>query len=636
MTSARGIGAQQAVLLLRNGDKVQLGGRCPADAQPPSELLSAARKAFREPKVLLRSRQSAGNGRHADVCLAYQLRVSGRPAVVAFSLRVDARVDDDALLSDIAAKVLRRGDDQVAQSLPNAQVAAVTGRETGPHRTQATPEAPAAAPVASAEAAPAADPTLIERQGRVLESLACVLDQDELERALHELANQIARSLRCQRVTVGLRPAGTVQASTRVRIAAVSGEASFDRRATLFVDIAAALTETCQHGQCVQVPLPPHPDHKRIDGDASAGTAHTADVIPRAHAALAETLHHPALLSVPLVDLQDATGALLLERDRPFTGAERASLEQLALLITPVIALKRIEALTAIGWLKRLTSRSATRLVGKRQRGVKLTLLALAAITCWSLYYPALFRIDADASIEAERQRVVVAAFSSYLGEIDRRPGDLVQRGDVLAKLDASDLELERIKWQGELAKLQKEYRAILAKRDRSQVRVLQAQISQAQSQLDLLDLRIARATIRAPIDGVVVSGDWAQALGRPVDQGERLFEVAALEDFNLVLMVDEADIGWVATGGTGALRLRSMPGNSYRFRVQEIAPVSESGEGSNRFRVKATFDTMPPDIRPGMGGIAKIDIDERPIGWIWSRKFADWARLQYWRWTGS
>ena len=69
---------------------------------------------------------------------------------------------------------------------------------------------------------------------------------------------------------------------------------------------------------------------------------------------------------------------------------------------------------------------------------------------------------------------------------------------------------------------------------------VLAAQISQTEAQLALVEDRLARATLVAPFDGVVVSGDLSQRLGSPVQLGDALFEVAPLDAYRVVLQVDE------------------------------------------------------------------------------------------------
>ena len=49
---------------------------------------------------------------------------------------------------------------------------------------------------------------------------------------------------------------------------------------------------------------------------------------------------------------------------------------------------------------------------------------------------------------------------------------------------------------------------------------ILAAQIKELDAQIELNRDRLARATLVAPFDGVIVSGDLSQLLDTPVEQG--------------------------------------------------------------------------------------------------------------------
>jgi hypothetical protein len=67
---------------------------------------------------------------------------------------------------------------------------------------------------------------------------------------------------------------------------------------------------------------------------------------------------------------------------------------------------------------------------------------------------------------------------------------------------------------------------------------------------------------------------------------------------------------------------------------VLKITPVSTAKEGRNLFRVEADLGTNAGSrLRPGMEGAAKIEVDERKLGWIWTRRLVDWVRLKSWAW---
>ena len=106
---------------------------------------------------------------------------------------------------------------------------------------------------------------------------------------------------------------------------------------------------------------------------------------------------------------------------------------------------------------------------------------------------------------------------------------------------------------------------------------VTAAQEAQAQAQLALVEERIARASLTAPFDGIVVVGDLSQQLGSPVEQGKVLFEVAPLDSYRVELQVDERDIGELSQKQRGELALAGLPFERLPFTVRQITPVSVS-----------------------------------------------------------
>jgi hypothetical protein len=130
-----------------------------------------------------------------------------------------------------------------------------------------------------------------------------------------------------------------------------------------------------------------------------------------------------------------------------------------------------------------------------------------------------------------------------------------------------------------------------------------------------------------------VIEGDLSQRLGTPVSRGEALFKVAPLDDYRVVLLVDERDIRPVNAGQEGALVLASMPDRSLPIRVDRITSVSTAEDGSNVFRVEASLMEPGVGLRPGMEGVGKVDLGQARLGWIWTRELAGWLRIKTWTW---
>ena len=129
--------------------------------------------------------------------------------------------------------------------------------------------------------------------------------------------------------------------------------------------------------------------------------------------------------------------------------------------------------------------------------------------------------------------------------------------------------------------------------------------------------------------------GDLTQSIGGPLQRGQEVFQVAPLDSYRVVLDVDETQIADIALNQNGQLVVSSLPGDNFPLVVSKITPVSRAHDGRNSFKVEARLTDTPAGLRPGMHGVAKIDIDRRRMIWIGTRSFLDWARLAAWRWFG-
>jgi RND family efflux transporter MFP subunit len=259
--------------------------------------------------------------------------------------------------------------------------------------------------------------------------------------------------------------------------------------------------------------------------------------------------------------------------------------------------------------------------------GTLVALIALLAVV------PGSYRVSARARLEGRVQRALVAAVPGYLAEANVRAGDLVQAGDVLARLDDRDLQLEKRKWQSRKAQLQLEQREALAVLDRTQVSILRAQIDQAAAELGLAEESLARTRVVAPFDGIVVEGDLDRSLGSPVEKGHVLFEIAPLDGYRIIVEVDGRDIASVKPQQRGRLTLEALPGQPMPLVVERVTPVSTAEDGRNYFRVEAALEEPVASLRPGMAGIAKIEAGRRRLLWIWTHELMDWLRLATWSW---
>lgn len=426
------------------------------------------------------------------------------------------------------------------------------------------------------------------------------------------MVNEVCSRLKCDRVSLGVERHGNVE------VKAISHTASFDRKSDLVRLIAQAMDEVIDLDVVLVVP--------QADDD---------DLGAIAHAEAARELKDVAICSVPLVDDGHAFGVMTLERSsgQAFSAADVELSKTLGLLLGPVLALKQHAERGTLDRLRAAGQQGLRAVFGPGHPGVKLMVGVAAMLLVFFTLFTTDYRISASTVVEGEVQRAAAAPFDGFIAESLVRAGDMVSKGQVLMRLDERDLRLEQTRWLAEHSQAQRKYRVALAAQDRGGMAVLAAQVNQADAQLQLVEGRLARASVVAPFDGVVVSGDLSQLLSTPVEQGKVLFEVAPRDRYRLILKVDERDITALRLGQRGELMLSGLPGEAMTFLVSQLTPVSTAQDGRNYFRVEAQLENASARLRPGMEGVGKVLVGRARLIWIWTHGLIDWLRLTLWNW---
>jgi hypothetical protein len=60
---------------------------------------------------------------------------------------------------------------------------------------------------------------------------------------------------------------------------------------------------------------------------------------------------------------------------------------------------------------------------------------------------------------------------------------------------------------------------------------------------------------------------------------------------------------------------------------------VATAADGRNYFEVEATPEASQAQasLRPGLSGVAKIEVGERSLGWLLFHRAVAWLRLSLW-----
>lgn len=452
------------------------------------------------------------------------------------------------------------------------------------------------------------------RMKLILQMVAILLEQGNLKNACSALVTEIATHLGCDRVVLGLMH------DREIKIEAVSHTVQFDAHANLINATSAAMMESLDQKEPIVYP----PD--------SSGRL----VVTFAHAELAQLSGAGGVATFPLHYQGQAVGALTLERvsGLAFDKPSLELLDGLSAMLGPLISLQRSRQRSLPAHATDAVRGTWGRLVGPGEAGFKFTAMVVSLLLLFLVFAKGEYRVSGEARIEGEIQRALTAPFQGYVRESFHRAGDIVKKGEVIARLDDRDLRLERVRFAAQRDQASQQFREAMAKRERSSARIASAQTAQAEAQIALIDEQLGRSELAAPFTGILVSGDLSQALGAPVERGQVLFEIAPLDVYRVVMQIDEQQVADIRPGQSGELVLASMPGVRYPLTVKTVTPVNMAKEGRNLFRVEAPLGVKPDGrLRPGMEGVAKVSVDQRRLIWIWTREFTTWIRHKFWAW---
>lgn len=141
------------------------------------------------------------------------------------------------------------------------------------------------------------------------------------------------------------------------------------------------------------------------------------------------------------------------------------------------------------------------------------------------------------------------------------------------------------------------------------------AQVRQKEAALRQAEVDLEHTTIRAPVDGVVVSRqvDVGQTVAASL-QAPTLFTIAQdLTRMQVDTSVDEADIGRVPLDGPAVFTVDAFPGETFRGRVVQIRKAAQVIQNVVTYTVVVAVDNPDQRLLPGMTANVKLIVAEKP-----------------------
>ena len=458
-------------------------------------------------------------------------------------------------------------------------------------------------------------PRAAQQLAPALACLAAVNEHDRFLPAAMGFCNEVAARWQCDRVGLGFLAGGYVE------LQAMSHTEKFSRKTHVVQQIEAAMEECLD--QDVEVNWPAGSD---------------AEFVHRAARELSAGGGHTAVLSLPLRQAGSGLAVLTLERaaESPFTPEEAESLRLTCELASPRLADLRhhdrwIGAKAAAGLRAGLAG-----LLGPRHTWLKLAAL-LACVACVYLgVATGEYRIQAPFVLQPTRQQVVPAPFRGEIEAVFVAVGDEVRPGQKLARLKTLPLSRRLNALEAELFEHRKQADAARSEKKWAEAQMAAARVRQLTEQTRMLAEQIEQATVRAMMPGTVVRGDLERLIGASVETGHVLFEIAQIGSLRAELSVDEDQIADLAAAmragkARGEMAAVSFPDRPVPFVVERILPAGDPTDGQVVFKARAALGATRAWMRPGMAGVARVELGRRRLAWIWGRRLVNWLRLRLW-----
>ncbi len=245
----------------------------------------------------------------------------------------------------------------------------------------------------------------------------------------------------------------------------------------------------------------------------------------------------------------------------------------------------------------------------------------VGAVLVLALFLPVPYRISADAVVRPRFTRFVVSRYDGLLKESKIRPGDRVNKGAILARLDGRQTEVELAALQAERDKAKKKLDQETARGNTAAAQIARLEMRKIDQQLTRLKEQRQHLVITSPVTGMVLTGDLQRAEGSPVNRGQTLFEVAPLKQMEVEVSIPEHNISQVPKNALVSVRFEAYPETSWKKHFERIEPRAQIKNNANVFIGILEFDNPKGRLHPGMRGTAKIHAGTRMLGWLLFRK---------------
>ena len=434
--------------------------------------------------------------------------------------------------------------------------------------------------------------------------------QDQYLKAIMMLCNQLASIFKSTRVSLGWMQ------GQQIKLQAMSHMQKFDRRLPEIKRLESTMEECADQDEEVTWPRFP-----------------TCNYICREHEKLVRSENGVTVASLPLRYKDHVIGVLTLESDtRLLTREDLQSLR----LVCDLCARRLQDLYERNRWIGARWAHSArkmaAKLVGVEHTWAKVIAVVLMVALGFLIFYPWFYRVETSFTLRTETLIHRPAPMDGYIKEVLVEVGDAVKPNQVLMRLDKRELAIKKNEIEAKIKRFQAEAQAAQSNGEVSKMHQANIQRHQAEAELKRIEYKLDHADIKAKTAGIIVEGDHSERIHAPVSKGDKLFKISRLNDTYLRLKIPEEEIELVRDNAKGEFAFSSRPDTKYELQIKRIEPAGKPEKEGTVFYAKAQILNSPKTWwRPGMNGVAKVNVGEKSLLWVLTHRLVDFLRMKLW-----
>jgi multidrug efflux pump subunit AcrA (membrane-fusion protein) len=258
----------------------------------------------------------------------------------------------------------------------------------------------------------------------------------------------------------------------------------------------------------------------------------------------------------------------------------------------------------------------------RRRLGVGLVVLAVLCL-------PVRLTVLAPGELVPANPATIRAPLDGVIADFAVRPNQSVAAGEPLFSFDQAPIDSRLTVAREALSTAEAEYRqaaqmVLNDPRAKTQLATLLGKIAEKKAQSGFLEGQAQRSRVLAPQAGIVLFDDPAEWIGRPVQTGERIMQVASASDVEIEAWVPIGDAIPLDDKAPLHLYLASSPLSPVTGTLRYMSHrATARPDGTYAYRARARLDG-PVAQRIGLKGTAKLTGDRVPlIYWMLRRPLA-------------